>query len=65
MSGSDRSPGEGTLTPQQIADFLQVDPQTVWRMIKRGDLPAVKIGRIYRVTRSDFDSWLEREKGGK
>ena len=65
MSASDRSFEEGTLTPQQIADFLQIDPQTVWRMIKRGDLPAVKIGRIYRVTRSDFDAWLKKEKGEK
>ena len=62
MSSSDRSSYEGTLTPQQIAEFLQIDPQTVWRMIKRGDLPAIKIGRIYRVMRKDFEDWLEEEK---
>jgi excisionase family DNA binding protein len=65
MTGSDRSLSKGTLTPQQIAEFLQVEPQTVWRMIRRGDLPAIKIGRIYRVTLSDFESWLEKEKRAK
>lgn len=55
----------GTLTPQQVADFLQVEPQTVWRMIRRGELPAFRVGRVYRITREDFEHWLEERKRTK
>jgi excisionase family DNA binding protein len=51
-----------TLTPEEIADYLQVQPQTVWRMIRRGDLPAIRVGRVYRVQREDFDDWLKQRR---
>lgn len=55
-------PDAGTLTPQQVAELLQVEPQTIWRMIRRGELPAIKVGRVYRITRTDFDEWCELNK---
>lgn len=54
--------GDGTLTPQQVAEFLQVEPQTIWRMIRRGELPAMKVGRVYRISKSDFNTWCEERK---
>jgi excisionase family DNA binding protein len=45
------------LTPEEIASYLQVKPQTIWRMIRRGELPAIRVGRVYRVAREDFDNW--------
>lgn len=50
------------LTPEEIAEYLQVKPQTVWRMIRRGDLPAIRVGRVYRVQRQDFDDWLKQRR---
>lgn len=55
-------PEQGTLTPQQVAEFLQVEPQTIWRMIRRGELPAIKVGRVYRIPKRDFDEWCEKRK---
>jgi excisionase family DNA binding protein len=43
------------LTPDQAADYLQVDRETVYRYIKSGKLDASKLGRKYRIPRSSID----------
>lgn len=37
------------LTPDQAADYLQVDRETVYRYIRAGKLDASKLGRSYRI----------------
>ncbi|MGD9894835.1 MAG: helix-turn-helix domain-containing protein [Dehalococcoidia bacterium] len=46
------------MTPEQVADFLQVDKETVYRLIRRRQLAATKIGRTYRIPRQDLDAFL-------
>ena len=43
------------LTPEQVADYLQIRRDTVYRYIREGKLPAVRLGRSYRVTRENLD----------
>ena len=47
-------------TTDFAADFLKVHPETVRRLIRSGELPAVKVGRNWRVRRSDLQRILER-----
>jgi excisionase family DNA binding protein len=49
---------ETYLTPQQVADKLQLTVQTVYQWIKDGELPAVKMKRVYRITQGDLDRFL-------
>jgi len=46
------------LTPEQVADYLQVRKDTVYRYIRTGKLPAVRLGRSYRVPRESIDLFL-------
>jgi excisionase family DNA binding protein len=47
------------LTPKEVADELSVSPDTVLRLIGRGDLPAVKVSeRLYRIPVSAFERYL-------
>jgi len=46
------------LTPEQAADFLQVDRETVYRYIRQGKLVASKLGRKYRIPRRSLDMLL-------
>lgn len=48
------------LTVPQVAAELQVTPQTIRNWIDHGTLPAVRIGRAFRVKRPDVDALLER-----
>lgn len=46
-------------TVQEVADLLRVSSMTVYRLIKAGDLPAVRIGKSYRVREDDVDAYLQ------
>jgi excisionase family DNA binding protein len=46
------------LTVQEVAELLRVSSMTVYRLIKAGDLPAVRVGRSFRVRDVDVDAYL-------
>ena len=46
------------LTVQEVADLLRVSSMTVYRLIKSGELPAVRVGRSFRVSDHDVDTYL-------
>ena len=50
-----------TLTVNQVADLLQVEPRTIRRNIEFGEVPARKIGRVWRIPKSFVLSYLEPE----
>jgi excisionase family DNA binding protein len=43
---------------QEVADLMRVSSMTVYRLIKSGDLPAVRVGRSFRVSEPDVDLYL-------
>lgn len=45
-------------TPEQAADYLQVNRETVYRYIRQGKLVASKLGRSYRVPKRSIDLLL-------
>lgn len=46
------------LTAQEVADLLRVSTMTVYRLIKAGSLPAVRVGHAFRVRDRDVDAYL-------
>ena len=46
------------LTPEQAAEYLQVDRETIYRYIRQGKLVASKLGRAYRIPRGSIDLLL-------
>lgn len=53
------SPGD-YLTVDEIASTMRVAKMTVYRMIKRGELPSVRFGRSFRVSRAEFDAYVAK-----
>ena len=51
--------GTEVMTVSEVAQYLRVNPQTVYRKAKAGELPAVRIGRAIRIRRSELDEWLK------
>jgi len=39
-------------TVDDVARYLRLEPETVRAMARRGDIPAVKIGRVWRFRRN-------------
>ena len=58
---------EGFLTTEEVLEYLQVNLRTVYRLIKAGRIPAVRVGRQWRFRKRDIDAWLEsqRPRGGR
>lgn len=48
------------LTVQEVADLMRVSSMTVYRLIKSGELGAVRVGRSFRVRQEDIDGYLEQ-----
>ena len=53
---------ESFLTTEEVLDYLQVNLRTVYRLIKAGKIPAVRVGRQWRFRKRDIDSWLENQR---
>ncbi|MFP5225740.1 MAG: helix-turn-helix domain-containing protein [Actinomycetota bacterium] len=47
------------MTPTEAADRLRVSKMTVYRLIHGGHLPAVQIGKAFRIRSADLDTYLE------
>ncbi len=53
---------EGFLTTEEVLEYLQVNLRTVYRLIKAGKIPAVRVGRQWRFRKRDIDAWLESQR---
>jgi excisionase family DNA binding protein len=50
------------LTTEDVLGYLKVTPRTIYRLIRAGELPAVRIGRQWRFRQTDLDEWLDRQR---
>src|SRR5687767_8828394 len=53
---------EGFLTTEEVLEYLQINLRTVYRLIKAGKIPAVRVGRQWRFRKRDIDAWLESQR---
>lgn len=51
--------GQEILTVEQAAEYLQVHKITLYRYIREGLLPAVRLGKMYRLFRRDVEAFLD------
>ncbi len=47
------------LTMKEVLGYLRVNNRTMYRFIKAGKIPALRVGRLWRFRKSDLDAWLE------
>ena len=53
---------EACLTMDEVLGYLKVTSRTIYRLIRNGDLPAMRVGRQWRFRRQDLDAWIERQR---
>jgi excisionase family DNA binding protein len=54
------------LTAQELAAYLRVNRSTVYRLLKKGELPGFRIGSEWRFRIDEVDRWFrERNSGGQ
>ena len=50
---------DDVLTIPDVASLLKVTEKTVYSLVRKGDLPAFKVGGQWRFRRTAIDSWIE------
>ncbi len=50
-------------TPQEVANLLKIKKNTVYELIKRGDLKCSKIGRQFRIRKDELEEYLNFSNG--
>jgi excisionase family DNA binding protein len=48
------------LTVAEVAAMMRVSKMTVYRLVHSGELPAVRVGRSFRVQEKDVDEYLRK-----
>jgi putative molybdopterin biosynthesis protein len=51
-----------SLTPEEVAEILNIKKNTVYELIKRGELAAYRVGRKLRVEREDVETYKKRSR---
>jgi len=59
MSNGDISDAK-FLTVAEVAGMMRVSKMTVYRLLHNGELPAVRVGRSFRVLESDVNEYLRK-----
>ena len=47
---------------KDIAEYLGVEYKTVYRLVRKGEIPAGKVGGVYRIRKEDVDAYFEHQK---
>ena len=48
------------LTVAEVAEIMRVSKMTVYRLVHSGELPAVRVGRSFRVREEDANEYLRK-----
>jgi excisionase family DNA binding protein len=52
------------LTLEEVAQYLRLKPQTIYKWAQEKRIPAVKLGKEWRFRRSVIDRWLDEQMLG-
>ncbi len=63
IRAGNREPGD-VMTVAQVADYLHLHKLTIYRYIRERKLPAIRLGRSFRVMRDDVHRFLDAQRVG-
>jgi excisionase family DNA binding protein len=61
MVSGQNTPNHDILTLEEVAHYLRLKPQTIYRWAQERRIPAVKLGKEWRFRKSVLDRWLDEQ----
>ncbi len=58
LGGGSRG-AQALLTSREAAQILKIHPKVLERMAKRGEVPALKVGKFWRYHAATLDAWIQ------
>lgn len=62
MATSEPPRGDRLHTVAEVAEHMRVSNMTVYRLIKSGAIPAVRVGKSYRIRHRDLEAYLDSSR---
>lgn len=59
QTSEEESLADHLMTIKEVADFLRISTISAYSWVRDGKLPAIRIGKEWRVRTRDLDEWLE------
>lgn len=53
------------MTVSEVANYLKISEVTTYKFVQEGKIPGFKVGRHWRVKRSDLNEFIEKQKNGE
>jgi excisionase family DNA binding protein len=50
------------LTPLEAARYLRIGRTKVYGMLRTGELPSIRVGRLYRIKKPELEAWSTRRR---
>ena len=50
------------MTVKELSEYLRLDRMTLYKMLKKGDLPANRIGHQWRFFKVEIDEWIRSKR---
>jgi PTS system nitrogen regulatory IIA component len=55
-------PDDQLMSIKELAEYLKVNVTTIYLWSQRGQIPAMKVGNLWRYRRSDIEDWLNQQR---
>jgi excisionase family DNA binding protein len=55
-----KTPSHKVMTVEEVSQYLHIHPSTVYRLLRRGEIPAFRIGSDWRFNIEAIDAWRSK-----
>ncbi|WP_243109340.1 helix-turn-helix domain-containing protein [Anaerophilus nitritogenes] len=62
---NDQHQEDEIMTVSEVAEYLKISEVTTYKCVQEGKIPGFKIGRHWRIKRSDLVEFIEKQKQGE
>lgn len=49
------------MTIKEVAEYLQLNEKTTYRLVSQGKIPGFKVGGTWRFHRSELEDWVKQQ----
>ena len=56
--------GDKLMTIKEVANYLRVSRTRLYQLARAGEVPAKRVGHLWRFSKNEIDAWLSREPVG-
>lgn len=53
------------MTLEEVAQYLKVSRDSIYRLAQKGEIPASKVGNLWRFKKDEIDKWMKENRNNE